>query len=81
MTGYGLIDRSGLNQSLDERVTLLAEEQIENQQHHFYELPIPPEFWQRGQPPRELTVALAYCPAVRTARMDYRAAIVSCKLV
>ena len=81
VTGYGLIDRSGLYRSLDDRVTLLAEEEIENQQHHFYELPLPPEFWQGGQRLRELTVALAYCPAVRTTRMDYRAAKVSFKLV
>lgn len=81
VTGYGLIDRAGLYRSLDERVTLLAEEQIENQQHHFYELPIPPEFWQGDPRLRELTVALAYCPAVRTTRMDYRAAKVSFKLV
>ena len=81
VTGYGLIDRSGLYRSLDERVTLLAEEKLENQQHHFYELPIPPEFWLGGQRLRELTVALAYCPAVRTTRMDYRAAKISFKLV
>ena len=81
IAGYGLLDRSALYRSLDDCVTLYAEERIENRRHHFYQVPIPGEFWSPGSRPRELTVALAYRPPVRTTRIDYRAASLSFKLV
>ena len=81
VTGYGLVDRSALYRSLDSCVTLLADERIQNKRHHFYEIPVPVEFWQDDVRDRELTVALAYSPAVRTTRMDYRASSISFKLV
>ncbi len=81
VTGYGLIDRSALYRSLEDRVTLWAEESIENRRHHFYEIPVPAAFWEGGRRPRELTVALAYRPDVRTTRIDYRASVISFKLV
>ena len=81
VTGYGLVDRSALYRSLEDCVTLWAEEALENRRHHFYELPVPAEFWSPGRREREVTVALAYRPAVRTTRIDYRAASISYKLV
>lgn len=81
VTGYGLVDRSALYRSLEDRVTLWAEESIGNRLHHFYEIPIPDEYWAGGRKERELTIAIAYRPPVRTTRIDYRAAAISFKLV
>ena len=81
ITGYGQVDRSALYRSLEDCVTLWTEETIEDRRHHFYELPIPDEFWHGGRRVRELTIALAFNPAVRTTRIDYRAASISFKLV
>ena len=81
VTGYGLVDRSALYRSLEDCVTLWAEDAIENRRHHFYEIPVPAEFWSPGRREREITVALAYRPSVRTTRIDYRAAAINFKLV
>ena len=81
VTGYGLVDRSTLCRSLEDCVTLWAEEAIENRHHHFYEVPVPEEFWWGGRRDREITIALAYRPPVRTTRIDYRAAGISFKFV
>lgn len=72
LVGYGRVDDSALFRSLDHTITLLAEEQIGNNQHHFFELPLPDSFWASGRRAREVTVALAYSPDVRTTRLDYR---------
>ncbi|RQM51979.1 MULTISPECIES: S8 family peptidase [Burkholderia] len=72
LVGYGRVDDAALFRSLDHTVTLLAEEQMGNDQHHFFELPLPESFWAGGRRTREITVALAYSPAVRTTRLDYR---------
>lgn len=74
LVGYGRVDDAALYRSLDHTVTLLAEERIGNDQHHFFELPLPDSFWANGRRTREVTVALAYSPAVRTTRLDYRRA-------
>ncbi len=72
MIGYGRVDDAALYRSLDDTVTLLAEGTIGNDQHHFFELPMSDSFWSRGRRTREISVALAYSPAVRTTRLDYR---------
>lgn len=72
LVGYGRVDDTALFRSLDNTVTLLAEERVGNDQHHFFELPLPDSFWDGGRRTREVTVALAYSPAVRTTRLDYR---------
>lgn len=72
LIGYGRIDEEALYRSVDQTVTLLAEDSIANDKCHFYELPIPPSFWSRGKRQREITVALAYSPDIRTTRLDYR---------
>ena len=81
VTGYGLVDRSALYRSMENCVTLWAEESIENRHHHFYEVPVPHEFWSQGRRAREITVAVAYRPPVRTTRIDYRAVAISFKFV
>jgi hypothetical protein len=52
---------------------LIAEEQIDADRHHFFEVPVPPAWWDGGRRDRRVTVALAYSPEVRTTRIDYRA--------
>ena len=81
VTGYGQVDRTALYQSAGDCVTLWAEESITNRHHHFYEIPIPASFWNGPSRPRELTVAIAYRPPVRTTRVDYRAVRFGFKLV
>ena len=81
LTGYGRVDRSALYRSAEDHVTLWAEEVIANRTHHFFETPIPSVFWEDRHRLRELTVALAYRPPVRTTRIDYRASKISFKLV
>lgn len=72
LVGYGRIDEDALYRSVDQAVTLLAEDQIANDKCHFYELPIPDCFWSAGRRQREITVALSYSPDIRTTRLDYR---------
>ncbi len=74
LIGYGRVDDSALYRSLEHTVTLLAEERIGNDSHHFFELPLPDRFWANRSRTREITVALAYSPEVRTTRLDYRRA-------
>ena len=81
LVGYGLVDRSALYRSFEYCVTLWAESTIQNRRHHFYEVPIPAEFWEGGRRDRKLTVALAYRPPVRTTRVDYRAVGITFNLV
>ena len=72
LVGYGRIDDEALYRSVDQAVTLLAEDRIANDKCHFYELPIPACFWSAGRRQREITVTLAYSPDIRTTRLDYR---------
>lgn len=81
VTGYGLVDRSALFRSADDSVTLWAEESITDQYHHFYEIPIPPEFWVGFATRREISVALAHRPPVRTTRIEYKAVRIDFRLV
>ncbi len=72
LVGYGRTDEEALYKSVDQAVTLLAEDRIANDKCHFYELPVPDNFWSAGKRQREITVALAYSPDIRTTRLDYR---------
>lgn len=71
--GYGLIDEEALYQSLNHTVTLIAEENIDANRHHFFEVPIPATWWEGQRRQRSVSIALAYTPEVRTTRLDYRA--------
>ncbi|MFN5256160.1 MAG: S8 family peptidase [Limnohabitans sp.] len=79
--GYGQVNDAALYRSLDDAVTLLAEEHIANNQHHIFELPSSENFWQGRGRTREVSVALAYSPEVRTTRLDYRKSKLSFSLV
>lgn len=72
LVGYGCINDGALEQSLDNVVSLICEEQIGNDRCQFYAIPIPDELWDGRPRTREVTVALAYSPVVRTTRLDYR---------
>jgi hypothetical protein len=81
LVGYGQIIERAAYESLDDVVTLLAEDSIGNDQHHFYELPMVDEFWRGQRRTRANSVALAYSPEVRTTRLDYRRSKLSFSLV
>lgn len=80
-TGYGKIDEEALFTSLDDDITIFAEDSLSNKNHHFYEIPIPEEFWSSGKRLRQITVSLAYTPMVRTTRLDYKTTRISFQLV
>ena len=72
--GYGQVDETALHRSLENAVTLISDGKIENKRHHFYEIPIPSEFASGGRRRlREIAIALAYTPPVRSTRVKYRA--------
>jgi len=73
LCGYGQTDEEALFRSLNNTVTLYSEDRIDNDRCHFYELPIPDEFWRGGRRSRYISIALAHTPEVRTTRLDYRA--------
>lgn len=79
--GYGRTDERALTRSDEQEVTLIAREAIPDRSHHFYELPVPEEFWHGGRRKREITVALAYSPAVRTTRINYKCSRIDFRLV
>lgn len=81
--GYGMVQSDTLYRSSEEQVTLIAEENLRNKHHHFYEIPIPESFYNSGKRSRrrEITVAMAHCPLVRTTRIDYKASRMEFRLV
>ncbi|MDX8406221.1 MAG: S8 family peptidase [Mariprofundus sp.] len=79
--GYGLVNETSLHRSLENAVTLISDGLIENKRHHFYEIPIPDEFTSRGKRIREIAIALAYTPPVRSTRIKYRATRIDFRLV
>lgn len=81
VAGYGLIEESELFRSTQAVVVMMAEDKIENNAHHFFELPLPEEFLRTQRSAREIRVTLAYCPAVRTTRLDYTATRMHFRLV
>ncbi|MDP2073400.1 S8 family peptidase [Hydrogenophaga sp.] len=72
LIGYGQVDDTALLRSLDNAVSLVTEESIAVDQCQFFEIPVPDDLWNGGRRTREVSVALAYTPVVRTTRMDYR---------
>jgi len=81
LCGYGQIQEDALFFSTEQQVSLFAEDSLADKQHHFYEIPVPEDFLSKGKRLREITVALAYCPAVRTTRIDYKASSIDFRLV
>ncbi|MEQ6342837.1 MAG: S8 family peptidase [Gammaproteobacteria bacterium] len=83
VVGYGMVDVSNLFRSTEEQVILIAESALIDKHHHFYEVPVPESFYNSGKKSRrrEITVALAHCPPVRTTRLDYKASRFQFRLV
>lgn len=81
LTGYGSVQSRHLFESEDNAVTLLGSDSIALDHHHFYELALPDDFWAGRRRPREISVALAYCPSVKTTRIGYRAVKLSFNVV
>lgn len=81
IAGYGEVDEEALFQSADDDLTLIAESLLPNKTHHFYEIPIPEQFWSGNKRKRQITISLAYSPSIRTTRIDYKTSRISFKLV
>jgi len=81
VTGYGVVDENELFRSSEHVVGLIAEDKIENNAHHFFELLLPPEFLRTQRAAREIRVTLTHCPSVRTTRLDYVATKMHFRLV
>jgi len=81
VVGYGKVNTDTLFRSTDDKVVLLTESAIENDSHQFYELPLPEEFLRSNRATRQMRVTLAYCPPVKTTRMEYMATKISYRLV
>jgi hypothetical protein len=81
LVGYGMpLDERAIYSS-QQCVSLLAEDELEEDQSHFYELPLPEDFLRPGRRPRAITVAVAHTPQVRTTRADYRASRLQFRVV
>ncbi len=81
VAGYGLVSESDLFRSSDQCVVLMCEESIEKDSSQFFELPLPASYLRTARGTRELSVTLAYTPAVRTTRLEYIATQISFALV
>jgi len=79
--GYGQVDSRALLRSIENDVTLIAEDTLRDKRHHFYEIPVPDDFVTSGRRDRELAVALSYLPPVRSTRSDYKASRIEFRLV
>lgn len=73
VAGYGVVDEDSLFRSSEEHVVLITEENIENDKHQFFELPIPDDYFRQGRSVRTISVSLAYHSSVRTTRLEYLA--------
>ena len=81
VAGYGKVNNDTLFRSTEYEVVLLAEDAIENETSQFYELPLPEAYLRSNRATRQLRVSLAYCPPVRTTRLEYAATKISFRLV
>ena len=79
--GYGQTDTQALYRSLENSVTLIAAEDISNNRHHFYEIPVPDSFISGGRRTRDIVVAMAYTPLVRSTRVAYKATRMDFRLI
>ena len=81
LAGYGVVDEDNLYRSSEDAVVLMAEDAIKDKTCQFFEIPIPDEYLRKGNASREIGVALAHMPAVKTTRIDYKATRLSFNLV
>lgn len=82
LLGYGR-PREELSLFSSERcVTMVAEERLEPNQHHFFELPLPDDLFSKPlRRRRRVTVALAHSPRVRRTRLEYKECALSIRIV
>jgi len=81
LCGYGRVEESALTRSTEQDVTLVSTETLPDRCHHFYEVPMPEDFLAGRSRTREITVALAHSPAVRTTRLGYKSCEMEFRLV
>lgn len=82
LVGYGKPDWDSVIYSVDSRVTLYCQEKISGQTHHFYEIPLPEDFFGgRARRKRYITVALAHMPLVRRTRIEYKGSNINFRVV
>ena len=81
LCGYGLVQESALTRSSEQEVTLISMEALPDRCHHFYEVPLPAELLAGRARAREITVALAHSPTVRTTRVGYKSCGMEFRLV
>jgi hypothetical protein len=81
LVGYGVVDEDTLFRSAVDSVTVLANDGIENNTVHVYELPLPTTLWAGAQRRREISIALAYTSATRPQRLAYKATRMEFRLV
>lgn len=81
LVGYGRVAKEAVLRSSAHVVTLYADDHIENNRTQFFEIPVPAELWGRGKRHRQISVALAYSPEMRTTRLDYRHTKLTFKLI
>ncbi len=81
LCGYGRVEESALVRSSEWDVTLVSTEALPDRCHHFYEVPLPAEFFAGRSRVREITVALAHSPVVRTTRIGYKSCELEFRLV
>lgn len=79
--GYGLPQDDPTLYSRENCVTLTAEETIEADQTHFYEIPLPEAFLSRGRCQRNIRVSLAYSALCRSTRKKYKGSKIYFKVV
>jgi hypothetical protein len=70
LLGYGKPNPARALRSTDQRVVLLAEDELEDEHYHVYELDIPAAFC-KLKSKRHVRITLAYDPPVRGTRKEY----------
>ncbi len=81
IVGYGRPDSGAALLSDEQCVTLMANDRMSGDVHHFYEIPLPDDFLSGGRWKRTVTVALAHTPIVRRTRIKYKGSALSFKVV
>ena len=81
LVGYGEPDARRVLASSEQAVTLYAEDELEENETHFYEVPLPEDFTSGLHRRRRIRAAVAHTPMVRPGRADYRASRLEFRLV
>ena len=79
--GYGKVEEGALDRSNEQEVTLIAGDAIPDRHHHFYEIPLPDSYIDGRKRTREISVALAHSPVVRTTRVSYKSCDIEFRLI